>query len=492
MSSCVFLLDVDNALLNNDELKQDLAREIEVTMGQESATTFWRIYEEVRSAEGYVDFPATLKRLQHDFPDRPHAALADLVTSIPFHIYIYPRALDAITYLQTIGRPVILSDGDPVFQRMKVERSGLEEAVDGRVILTTHKEEEMDRVFSAYPADWYVLIDDKTSILADVARRYPDRVSTVLVCQGKYARISAEPAPNLVLRHIGDIVGIPLDEFVPSREPNRTRSKAADSLSRSLSSLSHLLVDMDGVLFRGRTALPGASDFLPWLREKDIGFRLLTNNSTGTPQQNAAFLNTLGIMAQAEEIMTSAQATAMYLAHQVPKPDHAYVIGEAGLRQALVDVAIEITDQSDAKWVVAGLDRNLTYQSLSSACLAIEGGAAFIATNADTSLPIENGEAPGAGAIQAAITATTGVRPTVIGKPEGRMLLLAMEALAADLTNSAMLGDRLDTDIEAASRLGMPAILVLTGVSTESDLKNSDLRPDLVVQDLAALMNIWP
>jgi 4-nitrophenyl phosphatase len=134
----------------------------------------------------------------------------------------------------------------------------------------------------------------------------------------------------------------------------------------------------------------------------------------------------------------------------------------------------------------------VTYQVLAEAAFHLEHGARFVATNADTSLPVEAGLAPGAGALQAALIATTGVTPTVIGKPDPRMLMLAMDALGAGVSESAMLGDRLDTDIQAAEAAGIFSILVLTGVTRRADLAGSTLRPDMVVADLPALMAQWP
>jgi 4-nitrophenyl phosphatase len=141
---------------------------------------------------------------------------------------------------------------------------------------------------------------------------------------------------------------------------------------------------------------------------------------------------------------------------------------------------------------VAGLDRTLTYEKLAAAALAIRAGARFIGTNPDTSLPTEHGLLPGAGAIQAAIQAATGVAPTVIGKPQPLMLELAMHALGGSSVDTAMLGDRLDTDIQGAVAAGLRSILVLTGVSTREELAAGPLRPDLVVESLPELMARWP
>lgn len=249
---------------------------------------------------------------------------------------------------------------------------------------------------------------------------------------------------------------------------------------------------MDGVLFRGRSPLPGATEFLGWLTNRGIRFHLLTNNSTLTPEQNVAMLSKMSIQVAPEDVLSSSRATALYLKEQGARGDQAYVVGEDGLRQALGNIGIQIVDAADGvKWVVAGLDRHVTYRVLTEASFALERGATFIATNADASLPVEEGEAPGAGALQAALTATTGVHPLVIGKPEGRMLELGMKHLGGNLSNTAMLGDRLDTDIEAARRVRMTSILVLTGVTTPEQLDRSEVQPTLRFDDLHQLMRAW-
>ncbi|HEV3311296.1 MAG TPA: HAD family hydrolase [Chloroflexota bacterium] len=214
MTDLVFLLDVDNTLLDNDRLKADLDLRIGALLGPEAANQFWEVYESVRRGEQYVDFPGTLAEFTRLHPDLPNDDLRALILDMPFQSYAYPGASEAIRYLATIGVPVILSDGDPVFQLMKIEKSGMAPLVEGRVILTIHKQDEMDAVFERFPAAHYAMIDDKTTILADCERRYPRLITTVLVCQGKYARIHASPPPDLVVPHIGDLVSVPPEEFL--------------------------------------------------------------------------------------------------------------------------------------------------------------------------------------------------------------------------------------------------------------------------------------
>lgn len=197
----------------------------------------------------------------------------------------------------------------------------------------------------------------------------------------------------------------------------------------------------------------------------------------------------MGIEVEQDEVFTSALATALYLRKQ-RGVQSAFVIGEEGLFEALHGAQVEL-DTERPDWVIVGLDRKLTYDKLAIGARALQRGARFLGTNPDLSLPVEDGLLPGAGAIQAALTATTGVRPVVIGKPEPLMLELAMSQIGGTLHNTAMLGDRLDTDIQGAVALGIPSILVLTGVSSRQDLNGSPTQPSIVVENLTALMQLW-
>jgi 4-nitrophenyl phosphatase len=254
--------------------------------------------------------------------------------------------------------------------------------------------------------------------------------------------------------------------------------------------IRHLLVDLDGVLYRGPAPLPDAQRFMSWLRARNVSFRLVTNNATLTPVQYVEKLAGMGIEVRAEDIFTSALATALYLDDHGTDGRRAFVIGEDGLLEALRAVDVEPVD-IDPQWVVVGLDRRLTYQKLATAALALESGARFVGTNPDTSYPTESGLVPGAGAILAALRVTTGVEPVIIGKPQPLMLELATRQLGGTKRDTAMLGDRLDTDIAGAAAAGMPSILVLTGVSTRSDLSTSPDQPSLVVNTLGELMSVW-
>lgn len=203
----VIFLDVDNTLIDNDRLKADLAAAIQQEIGPERAARFWEMYEEVRQEEDFVDFPLTVDRMEEEFHDEALGnRLRQLLWSWPFKKYLYPGALDAIRHLKTLGVVAILSDGDSVFQPLKIERSGLAAAVDGNILIYVHKEEELKDVFSRYPARHYVAVDDKPRIISALERDCPETFTTVLVLQGKYGHTSdLETQPDYIIRHIADL-----------------------------------------------------------------------------------------------------------------------------------------------------------------------------------------------------------------------------------------------------------------------------------------------
>ena len=163
-----------------------------------------------------------------------------------------------------------------------------------------------------------------------------------------------------------------------------------------------------------------------------------------------------------------------------------YVIGEEGLTSSL-EAAGFVLAESDVQYVIVGLDRQLTYQKLTLAVRLVKAGAKFVGTNPDTTLPMDDGIIPGAGSFQAAITAATGVRPLIIGKPEPTMLLIGCERLGTSPADTAIIGDRLDTDIVGGSRAGLQTLMVLTGVSTRDEAAQADVKPDHIFENLAAL-----
>ena len=260
---------------------------------------------------------------------------------------------------------------------------------------------------------------------------------------------------------------------------------------RELRSIYALIVDMDGVLWRGDTPLPGLLEFFALLRSHSILFRLATNNPTRTPQQYVEKLARMGVQVSPAEILTSGVVTAQYLAANAPG-GAVYVIGQEGLHQALRERGLRLTDgDQPADYVVVGLDQTLTYEKLSRATLLIRAGAGFIGCNPDVTLPSERGLLPGNGATLAYLQASTGVSPLIMGKPERPIFEAALAAMGADPAHTACLGDRLDTDILGAQRAGLHSILVLSGATTREMIAASPIQASWVVEDIQALTRVW-
>lgn len=262
-----------------------------------------------------------------------------------------------------------------------------------------------------------------------------------------------------------------------------------------LQSARGFIFDMDGVLYLGTRLLPGVNDLFNALRVREIPFLLATNNSTATQKSFVERLGKLGIDVSEENIQTSATTTRDFINDDKDIPDDAtiLVIGQPALAEILQDgteFRILADDQpaTEAQVVVAGLDFGFTYEKMKRAVEAIEHGAAFIATNADDRLPHEDGYQPGAGAVIAGIEKASRRFPVVVGKPQPLMMLKAVEHLGCQPGEAVMVGDRLDTDIRAAHDAGLVTTLVLTGVSTRSDLATADVLPDYVFADLPAML----
>lgn len=246
------------------------------------------------------------------------------------------------------------------------------------------------------------------------------------------------------------------------------------------------IVDMDGVLWEGEQPLPGLLEFFATLRDLNARFILATNNASRTPEQYVDKLARMGVQVTRDEILTSAQATALYLRAQTPNGARVYTIGEDGLLNALREQGFELCDLYDvsAQFVVCGMDRGVTWDKLATATLNINAGATFIGTNPDRTLPTERGLTHGNGAILACLQTATGRAPTIVGKPEPLMYQQAMARLNADPATTVAIGDRLDTDILGAVRAGIKSILVLSGVSTRDQLNNPACRPTWVMDGI--------
>lgn len=262
-----------------------------------------------------------------------------------------------------------------------------------------------------------------------------------------------------------------------------------------LQSAKGFIFDMDGVLYRGNTTLPGVEDLFNALTLRGIPFLLATNNSMATPAAYVRRMASMGVTVGEADIQTSATATRDFLVDDEDTPDDAVIltVGMPALGEQLsmgTSFRILRDDEpaAEANLVVAGLDLTFTYDKMKRAADAIENGARFIATNSDDRLPTETGYQPGAGAIIASIERATHVSPVVVGKPEPLMMIKGVERLGCEPAEAVMVGDRLDTDIAAAYRAGLMTALVLTGVSTRQHLAKAEVLPDYVFADLPALL----
>jgi 4-nitrophenyl phosphatase len=266
-------------------------------------------------------------------------------------------------------------------------------------------------------------------------------------------------------------------------------------MNNTLGNIKHLLIDMDGVLWRGANPMPGLNDFFDFLRQRQIGLTLATNNASNTSEHYANILAGHGVQVSQDEIITSGQTTGDYLAERAAPGTAIYVIGGDGLLHTLAQRGFRLLESGaepgSAEYVVVSWDRQLTYDKLAQATLHIRAGARFIGTNPDRTWPGERGLLPGAGAIIAAVQAATSVEPTFIGKPAPLMLQLAMSRMGASAASSAMLGDRLETDILGGQNAGVRTILVLSGVTGPDELAASPIQPDLIFDDIAALTRAW-
>jgi len=206
----VFLVDVDNTLLDNDRVTADLRRHLDEAVGPAGRARYWALFEQLRAELGYADYLGALQRYRLEFPrDLRLLTVSAFLVDSPFANRLYPGSLDVLERFRGWGPTVILSDGDVVFQPRKVQRSGLAEAVDG-VLIYVHKEQELDDVARRYPADHYVLVDDKLRVLTAVKRAWGSRVTTVFPRQGHYAHdaesLATSPAADLTVERIGDLV----------------------------------------------------------------------------------------------------------------------------------------------------------------------------------------------------------------------------------------------------------------------------------------------
>lgn len=255
--------------------------------------------------------------------------------------------------------------------------------------------------------------------------------------------------------------------------------------------LRHLIIDMDGVLWRGKRPMEGLTDFFDFLRRREIRFVLVTNNASRSRMDYVEQLARFGVRVHLEEVLPSCDATALYL-QQIASPGaRVFVVGEKALREAIAAAGFQVVEEERADFVVVGIDWGLTYERLARAARAIWNGARFIGTNPDPVWPGEDGLYPGNGATLAFLERATGVAPLVVGKPEPLMFRLAMERMGATPENTAVIGDQIPTDIVGGKRAGLTTILVLSGATTREMLAENLVKPDFVFADIRELMSAW-
>lgn len=256
----------------------------------------------------------------------------------------------------------------------------------------------------------------------------------------------------------------------------------------TLRGLRGLVMDMDGVLYRGNEPTPGLADFFAFLEQEGLRYLLLTNNSTTLPSGYVKKLAAMGVTVPEESILTSGLVAKAYMREHYPAGTRIYGVCMEPLQHLLLDGTGYVWDDQTPQVVVSSGDFAVTYDKLRRACLAIRAGADWIATNTDKTLPTEEGLIPGAGALVAALTTATDRLPVALGKPEVPMMEQALHHLGLEAHETAMVGDRLDTDILGGINAGMKSIMVLTGVSTQDEADQGAIRPDIVLADLPAIV----
>lgn len=245
------------------------------------------------------------------------------------------------------------------------------------------------------------------------------------------------------------------------------------------------LLDMDGVLVRGRQPIPGAQEFLEKLIAADCKFAIITNNAMYTPRDLQHRLKNVGLQVPANRLYTSAMATAQFLHSQMPDGS-AFCIGESGLTHALHEIGYVLTDR-DPDYVVLGETLEYSFERISRAVRLVAAGARFIATNPDATGPSEKGIEPACGSMAALIQTATGIAPYFVGKPNPLMMRSALRFVGAHSEETVMVGDRMDTDVIAGMESGMETILVLTGVTRETDVAKWPYRPTRVLPSVAEI-----
>jgi 4-nitrophenyl phosphatase len=242
------------------------------------------------------------------------------------------------------------------------------------------------------------------------------------------------------------------------------------------------LIDLDGTMYKGSEKIEAAGDFVKKLKAKGIPYLFVTNNSSRTPAQVAQKLRDFDIPAEEALVFTTSQATANYI-HSQKQDASVFVIGEEGLRIAMEEKKFLFAAE-DAEYVVIGIDREISYEKLAVACLAVRNGATFISTNGDIAIPTERGLVPGNGSLTSVISVSTQTKPTFIGKPESIIMEQALKVLGTSKEETLMVGDYYDTDILAGMNAGLDTLLVHTGVTTKELLAGYDKKPTYAIDSL--------
>ena len=264
-----------------------------------------------------------------------------------------------------------------------------------------------------------------------------------------------------------------------------------EMFSLDLSQLRGLILDMDGVIWKKYHPLGDLKAIFERIAEQGRKVILATNNSTQTPAHYLGLLAEFDVELDPWQVIGSSQATAHYLSAKHPAGGPVYIVGEVGLHQALAEANFQhSTDEEDVLAVVVGLSLGIDYVTIARAAQLIRGGAAFIGTNPDKTFPTPQGLYPGAGVMLAAVESASGAKPTVIGKPQSGMYQVALERLGTSPTETLVVGDRLETDIAGAQRMGCHTALVLSGVASLTDAQIWSPRPDIIAQDLTEVIDL--
>lgn len=248
------------------------------------------------------------------------------------------------------------------------------------------------------------------------------------------------------------------------------------------------LIDLDGTMYRGTKGIDGAAQFVDYVRTKGLPYLFLTNNSSKTADQVVEKLTGLGIPATEDRVFTSSMATATYISSLKQKA-RVFVIGEQGLFEALEREGHQLVEEN-ADYCIIGLDRELSYEKLTKACLNVRAGAKLISTNADTAIPTERGMIPGNGALTSVISVSTGEEPTFVGKPTEIVMNQALARMGLPKDDVVMVGDNYNTDIMAGINAGIDTLMVETGLSTFDGIKGEDQQPTYKYSNLNEVLKV--